>query len=88
MVLILPALAYGGLAQFCAGMWEFAVGNTFGALAFSSFGPFWISFGVIFIPWFNIAGAYTDPLEFTAALGHYLICNLSFLFLLTPKAGV
>jgi succinate-acetate transporter protein len=38
------ALAYGGLAQFCAGMWEFAKGNTFGATAFTSYGAFWISF--------------------------------------------
>ncbi|MFL6157717.1 MAG: acetate uptake transporter [Marmoricola sp.] len=38
------ALAYGGLAQFAAGMWEFAKGNTFGATAFTSFGAFWISF--------------------------------------------
>ncbi len=38
------ALAYGGLAQLLAGMWEFRNGNTFGALAFSSYGAFWISF--------------------------------------------
>jgi succinate-acetate transporter protein len=38
------ALAYGGLAQFGAGMWEFAKGNTFGATAFTSYGAFWISF--------------------------------------------
>jgi uncharacterized protein len=38
------ALAYGGVAQLLAGMWEFRKGNTFGALAFSSFGAFWISF--------------------------------------------
>jgi uncharacterized protein len=38
------ALAYGGLAQLLAGMWEFAKGNTFGATAFASFGAFWISF--------------------------------------------
>src|SRR4051794_17920868 len=38
------ALAYGGIAQFAAGMWEFAKGNTFGATAFSSYGAFWISF--------------------------------------------
>ena len=37
------AFAYGGLAQLLAGMWEFRTGNTFGALAFSSFGAFWIS---------------------------------------------
>jgi len=38
------ALAYGGLGQFAAGMWEFAKGNTFGALAFTSYGAFWVSF--------------------------------------------
>jgi succinate-acetate transporter protein len=38
------ALAYGGLAQFAAGMWEFAKGNTFGGTAFTSYGAFWISF--------------------------------------------
>ena len=38
------ALAYGGVAQLLAGMWEFRTGNTFGAVAFSSYGAFWISF--------------------------------------------
>lgn len=38
------ALAYGGIGQLLAGMWEFAKGNTFGATAFSSYGAFWISF--------------------------------------------
>src|SRR5919206_1102284 len=38
------ALAYGGLAQLLAGMWEFRKGNTFGATAFGSYGAFWISF--------------------------------------------
>jgi succinate-acetate transporter protein len=38
------ALAYGGIAQLIAGIWEFRTGNTFGAVAFCSFGAFWISF--------------------------------------------
>jgi uncharacterized protein len=38
------ALAYGGVVQLLAGMWEFRTGNTFGAVAFSSFGAFWLSF--------------------------------------------
>jgi uncharacterized protein len=38
------ALAYGGIAQALAGMWEFRTGNTFGAVAFTSFGGFWVSF--------------------------------------------
>jgi succinate-acetate transporter protein len=43
------ALFYGGGAQLLAGMWEFRKGNTFGALAFSSFGAFWLAF------WFYVA---------------------------------
>jgi hypothetical protein len=38
------ALAYGGAVQLLAGLWEFRTGNTFGAVAFCSFGAFWISF--------------------------------------------
>jgi uncharacterized protein len=42
---VLPvALFYGGLVQLLAGMWEFRKVNTFGALAFSSYGAFWLSF--------------------------------------------
>lgn len=36
------AIFYGGLAQFCAGMWEFKTGNTFGATAFTTYGAFWM----------------------------------------------
>lgn len=39
------ALFYGGLAQLLAGMWEFKVGNTFGATAFTSYGAFWLAVG-------------------------------------------
>jgi uncharacterized protein len=42
------ALAYGGIVQVLAGMWEFRTGNTFGAVAFSSYGAFWISVFVLF----------------------------------------
>ncbi|MEU6562905.1 acetate uptake transporter [Nocardia nova] len=38
------ALFYGGAAQLLAGMWEFVKGNTFGAVAFTSFGAFWLSY--------------------------------------------
>jgi uncharacterized protein len=41
------ALVYGGGVQVLAGMWEFTRKNTFGALAFSSFGAFWISYYVL-----------------------------------------
>ena len=38
------ALAYGGIGQLVAGIWEFAKGNTFGSTAFCSYGAFWISY--------------------------------------------
>lgn len=38
------ALAYGGLVQLLAGMWAFIKGDTFAAVALSSYGGFWISF--------------------------------------------
>ena len=40
------AFAYGGLAQFAAGMWEFRNRNVFGATAFGTYGGFWIGIGL------------------------------------------
>jgi len=37
-------IAYGGLAQIIAGVLEFKKGNTFGTVAFTSYGLFWESF--------------------------------------------
>jgi len=63
------ALAYGGIAQLLAGMWEFRTGNTFGAVAFTSFGAFWISFWAL-VTFF----AGEIPAEHVgSALGLYLI---------------
>ncbi len=36
------ALAYGGIAQLLAGMWEFRRQNVFGATAFGTYGAFWL----------------------------------------------
>src|SRR5436853_7727263 len=41
------ALFYGGLTQLLAGMWEFRNRNVFGATAFSTYGGFWLSLGVV-----------------------------------------
>ena len=46
------AFAYGGLAQFAAGMWEFRRGNTFGSTAFGTFGAFWIGLAL----WVELGG--------------------------------
>jgi uncharacterized protein len=62
------AIAFGGAAQLLAGMWEFRTGNTFGAVAFTSFGAFWISF--FFLVSFNVAQL--PKTEIAAGLGLYL----------------
>jgi succinate-acetate transporter protein len=62
------ALAYGGIAQLLAGMWEFRTGNTFGAVAFSSFGAFWISYWALVS--FGVSGI--PPEHAGAAIGLYL----------------
>ncbi len=64
------ALAYGGIAQLLAGMWEFRVGNTFGAVAFTSYGAFWISFWLLVT--FNVAGLVSGHANIGHALGLYL----------------
>jgi uncharacterized protein len=43
-VMLGVALAYGGIAQILAGMWEFRKSNVFGATVFTSYGAFWLSF--------------------------------------------
>jgi succinate-acetate transporter protein len=57
------ALAYGGIAQLLAGMWEFRTGNTFGAVAFTSFGAFWLSF-------WAFDQFYADTIKDKAVLGN------------------
>jgi succinate-acetate transporter protein len=41
------AFAYGGVAQLIAGVLEFRVGNTFGMVAFTSYGLFWWWFALL-----------------------------------------
>jgi uncharacterized protein len=48
------AFFYGGSVQLLAGMWEFVRKNTFAALAFSSYGAFWLAFYALIK--FNIPG--------------------------------
>ncbi|CDS11993.1 hypothetical protein LRAMOSA04189 [Lichtheimia ramosa] len=68
------AFFYGGLVQLLAGMWEFKTGNTFGATAFSSYGGFWLSYAIMFIPGANILGAYEKvPDQLHHSLGIFLV---------------
>ncbi|MDA3920385.1 MAG: acetate uptake transporter [Salinisphaera sp.] len=48
-VVIPMALAYGGLIQLIAGILEFRTGNTFGMVAFLSYGAFWWWFAILLL---------------------------------------
>lgn len=42
-IVLAMGIFYGGVAQIVAGVMEFRKGNTFGTLAFTSYGLFWLS---------------------------------------------
>jgi succinate-acetate transporter protein len=65
-VVLAMAFAYGGTAQFVAGVLEMFKGNTFGFVAFCSYGAFWWTFA-LFVKFFSA----DVPAE---AVGWYLLC--------------
>ena len=69
------ALAYGGLAQLCAAMWEFRNRNVVGATGFGTFGAFWIGLGLWILLVVNPAVAAIRPATAAAtvaAINHEL----------------
>ena len=64
------ALAYGGLAQLLAAMWEFRNRNVFGATAFGTFGAFWIGLGIWYLQVLRpvVAVAVVHPLTLPATV--------------------
>lgn len=48
-MILAMGLAYGGLAQVIAGIMEYRKGNTFGTVAFSSYGLFWWSLVILLL---------------------------------------
>jgi succinate-acetate transporter protein len=69
------ALAYGGLAQLCAAMWEFRNRNVFGTTVFGTFGAFWIGIAFWVLLVVNPAVAAIKPATAVAtvtALNHDL----------------
>lgn len=50
-LVLASAFAFGGTAQFCAGLMEMPRGNTFGFVAFCSYGAFWWTFA-LFVQFF------------------------------------
>lgn len=64
-IVLAMAFAFGGTAQFIAGVLEMANGNTFGFVAFCGYGAFWWSFA-LFAHYFGAAVP-------AAAVGWYLL---------------
>ena len=48
-IIVAMGIFYGGMAQIIAGIMEFRKGNTFGTLAFTSYGLFWLTLVFIII---------------------------------------
>jgi succinate-acetate transporter protein len=56
-MILAMGLAYGGLAQVIVGTMEFRKGNTFGTVAFTSYGLFWWSLvALLVLPSFSFSG--------------------------------
>ena len=66
------ALAYGGIAQLLAAMWEFRNRNVVGATGFGTFGAFWIGLALYFLLEVNpaVAAAAKAPLTLPIVAGH------------------
>jgi succinate-acetate transporter protein len=66
-MILAMGLAYGGLAQVIVGAMEFKKGNTFGTVAFTSYGLFWWSLvALLVLPSFSFVGI-SDPTEMAMA---------------------
>jgi succinate-acetate transporter protein len=67
-MILAMGLVYGGLAQVIAGIMEFKKGNTFGTVAFTSYGLFWWSLVLLLVlPNASIFTALSAPTEVAMA---------------------
>ena len=67
-VILAMGMFYGGMAQIIVGLMEWKKGNSFGTLAFFSYGAFWLSFVVIVLfPALGLGSA-VDTASFSAYL--------------------
>lgn len=75
-MILAMGLAYGGLAQVIVGIMEFKKGNTFGTVAFSSYGLFWWSLvGLILLPKISFLTGINAPSTFAMA-AYFLMWGL------------
>jgi succinate-acetate transporter protein len=66
------ALFYGGLIQLLAGLLEFRIGNNFGALAFCSYGGFWLGLASLYVNVFGFLQGLDTATE-NKALGVFFL---------------
>jgi len=66
-MILAMGLAYGGLAQVIAGIMEYKKGNTFGTVAFTSYGLFWWSLVMLLVfPKITFWQTISSPLQQTS----------------------
>ncbi len=70
-MILAMGIFYGGIAQIIAGAMEFKKGNTFGTVAFSSYGLFWLS--LVFLLVLPEMGWWKTSPE-AGAMTAYLVC--------------
>jgi succinate-acetate transporter protein len=81
-MILAMGLVYGGLAQVIAGVMEFKKGNTFGTLAFSSYGLFWWSLVILLLlPNFTLLSPAVTAPDDTAMAAYFFMWGL-FTFLM------
>jgi succinate-acetate transporter protein len=75
-MILAMGLAYGGLAQIIVGIMEFKKGNTFGTVAFSSYGLFWWSLvALILLPKLTFLTGLNSPTN-TAMAAYFFMWGL------------
>jgi uncharacterized protein len=75
-MILAMGLAYGGLAQVIVGIMEFKKGNTFGTVAFTSYGLFWWSLvALLLLPKVTILTGLNTPTE-TAMAAYFFMWGI------------
>jgi hypothetical protein len=75
-MILAMGLAYGGLAQIVVGIMEYQRGNTFGTVAFSSYGLFWWSLvALLLMPKLSFMNGFSAPTE-TAMAAYFLMWGI------------
>jgi succinate-acetate transporter protein len=75
-MILAMGLAYGGLAQVIVGIMEFKKGNTFGTVAFTSYGLFWWSLVLLLVlPKASVFTGLVAPTE-TAMAAYFFMWGL------------